>query len=39
MIKIAHVEETEGLRLPKEVIGVIIELTQILDIEYGVKRC
>lgn len=38
MIKIAHVKETESLRLPQEVVGVIKNSVTILDTEYGRDR-
>ncbi|WP_027399609.1 hypothetical protein [Anaerovorax odorimutans] len=38
MIKIAHIEETENLRLSDEVTKVIKEEATILDNEYGIDR-
>ena len=39
MIKIAHVEEAKGLKnLPKELHKVLLEVTAILDGEYGENR-
>ncbi|WP_084281037.1 hypothetical protein [Alkaliphilus transvaalensis] len=38
MIKIAHVKETESLRLPQEVVRVIKDIATIFDTEYGEDR-
>lgn len=38
MIKIAHVKETESLRLPQEVVGAIKYIAKVLDNEYGEDR-
>lgn len=38
MIKIAHVKETENLKLPQEVVEVIKDIAMVLDNEYGEDR-